>query len=102
MSVVMVTGLFGERPADRAGRLRSLLGEEGIITGFYPFSMLSDILLFIPALSGVEKQELKPPSKSSGPKTKAESVWYHEGPPELLAARYAIANYSITRWVWST
>ena len=37
--VVMVTGLFGERPADRAGRLRALLGEQGIIAGVYSFSL---------------------------------------------------------------
>ena len=62
---------------------------------------MTDIVLFIPALSGVEKQEQRQATHSTRPKTKTESVWYHEGPPELLAARYAIADYSITRYIWA-
>lgn len=68
--------LFGEGPADRRERLRlhlADLAERGV---------------------RIEKQEVE--GESSQPLDE-DTVWYHEGLPELLAARYWIAEYSIPR-----
>ena len=47
--------------------------------------------------TGVLREESRPAPQSTVPEPDSNAVWYHEGPPELLAARYAVAEYSIAR-----
>jgi len=72
--------LFGEGPAQRRDRLRELLSVfEQLIPGFSRQAEEVDS-------SEVEKK-----------KAVKEEIWYHEGPPELKAARCFIADFSLPR-----
>lgn len=66
--------LFGEGPADRRERLRILLLDLG-------------------ESRGPTEEKPQPPPEA----VDKEAVWYHEGPRELLAARFWISEYSIPR-----
>lgn len=51
---------------------------------------------------GIKVETIKKESSlttASSSQVDENEVWYHEGTPELLAARYWIANYSMPRYI---
>ncbi|XP_018494955.1 U4/U6 small nuclear ribonucleoprotein Prp4 [Galendromus occidentalis] len=67
--------LFGEGPADRRERLRSVLAKDETVTAL----------------------RLRPTEEEEQEARGDETTWYHEGPDELKAAREWILRYSIPR-----
>lgn len=87
------SGLFGEDPANRRERLRGLLsarlerGEQLQAQEDTMLTMELQVNCIIPSLSVVSLFQ----------QVADEGVWFHEGPEQLLNARYWIADYSIPR-----
>lgn len=86
------SGLFGEDPANRRERLRELLSarlERG--------EMLEAVEEAAVAATAVGIHPRHVTVLSCCVLQIDEGVWFHEGPEQLLNARYWIADYSIPR-----
>ena len=100
-NVSLSSGLFGEDPASRRERLRILLSarlERGELK-----EAVEEATVVATAVSHTHITVSRLMSHTS---QIDEGVWFHEGPEQLLNARYWIADYSIPRsvshvWVWS-